>query len=304
MGQSQGQVRRDLGATAPAVGATRPTAVLAALLLALPLAGCGAEEETRRLDPIQLGMTSDMGAIYDDGEMQLYEVKRPVLFPIKAPSQDQQAQLNGAPKPPWPSAPWLLMENVGVQITWTLTNLDPNDHAVEVLVDPWNEYGRYWPGMAVVDAQDEELQPNLSGIDILMELPGTASGRESRRHGTFTFQDMEELAIDFATVMNIIATAPPPDPAADYDPTITLVNHAFAVQNRSHKDLLIQPYIPNVIPGLTGIDIGLRTRSPANIAIEIVVELVDRGEERVLARDGTEPPMVEQTNFVTVGAAP
>ncbi len=303
MGQNQGQVRRDLGASAPALGALRPSAFAVALALALPLTACGGDDETRRLDPLQLGMTSNMGSIYDDGEVTLYEVKMPVLFPIKAPSKEQQAQLNSTPKPPFPSAPWLLMEKIGVQVTWTLTNLDPDDHAVEVLVDPWNEYGRYWPGMAVVDIQDEELQPNLSGIDILMELPGTASGRPSRKHGTFTFQDMEELAIDFATVMNIIATAPPPDPNAEYDNTVTLVNHAFAVENRSHKDLLVKGYIPSVIPGLTGLDIGLRTREPANIAIEIVVELVDKGEERVLTRDGKEPPMVEQTNFVTVGAA-
>jgi hypothetical protein len=28
-----------------------------------------------------------------------------------------------------------------VQVTWTISNLDDEEHVVELLVDPWNEFG-------------------------------------------------------------------------------------------------------------------------------------------------------------------
>lgn len=270
-------------------------------LLALGLAGCSDDEETRTLEPVSVAMNDQVAAFYEDGETSLFEVKAPLAFPIKAPTAAEQSALNGSPVAPFPSKPWLTTNDVKVQLTWTLTNLDAATHSVEILIDPWNEFGRYWPGLALVDADDGEFQPNLSGIDILLELPGTASGRPSRRRGTFTFQDMEELAIDFATVMNIIDQAPPPDPTSDSDPTVTYVNHAFAIENKSYKSPLVAPFKPSVIPGLTGVDIGLRTRAAANIALEVVVELVDRGSGRVLARDSTSAAIPEPTNFITAG---
>ncbi len=297
-----GFLRSGVGDSAPALGGIAPVRMLGVLALGVALVGCGEEEETRTLQPQIVGMTNQLGPIYDDGEMTLYEVKLPVAFPIKAPTQAEQNALNGSPVAPYPAKPWVTTDDIKIQISWTLTNLDPDDYSVELLIDPWNEFGRYWPGLALVDADDGEFQPNLSGIDILMELPGTASGRPSRRHGTFTFQDMNELAIDFATVMNIIATAPPPDPTAEYDQTVTLANHAFAIENKSYKDLLVKPYIPGVVPALIGVDAGLRTRTPANIALEIVVEVVDLGSGRVIERDAKDPVIPEPTTFVTVGS--
>ncbi len=292
--------RNDAGASAPKLGSLAPRCA-AALALVVGLIGCGEDEETRTLPPVSVAMTDQMAAIYDDGELTLFEVKMPVAFPIKAPTAAQQGALNGSPMPPYPSKPWLTMKDVGVQITWTMTNLDAQTHNVHLLIDPWNEFGRYWPGLALVDADDAEFLPNLSGIDIFMELPGTESGRPSRRRGTFTFNDMEELAIDFATVMNIIEQAPPPDPLSDSDPTVTLVNHAFAIENKSYNSPLVKPFQPAVITGLTGVDVGLRTFAAANIALEVVVELVDRGSGRVIERDATDTPIPEPTNFITAG---
>ncbi len=292
-----------MGASAPSAGALRPSFLLLAALLALPAMGCSSEDDTRTLKPVQVGMSADMAPIYDDGEMTLYEVKLPLGFPIKAPTQAEQNNLNGQPVAPYPAKPWVVDGDYDIQVSWTLSNLDAEDHNVELLVDPWNEFARYWPGMEVTDAQRGELQPNLSGIDILFELPGTKSGRETRRHGTFTVQDMNELATDFATVMNIVANAPPPDPnaAPDEDPTVTLVNHAFAIKNRSYKDPLSKPYIPPVIAGLTGIDVGMRTREPANVALEIVIEVVDNGNSKVVPRDSSDPTVPEPADYVTVG---
>lgn len=300
----RGFLRGRVGAATPGLGAVSPVSCLAIGLLSIGLAGCGEEEETRTLQPQVVGMTDQMPSVYDDGEVTLFEVKLPVAFPIKAPTAAEQASLNANPVAPYPSKPWVTTNDIKVQISWTLTNLDPDDHAVELLIDPWNEFGRYWPGMVLADANTGDLLPNLSGIDILMELPGTKGNRSSRRHGTFTFQDMNELATDFATVMNIIATAPPPDPMAEEDPTVTMVNHAFAIENKSYNDPFIENYIPPVVPGLTGVDAGLRTREAANIALELVVEVVDLGSGRVVARDSKDLILPEPTTYVTVGTGP
>jgi len=272
-------------------------------VLAFGAVGCGEKEETRTLDPVQLGMTSDMAAIYEDTQLTIYEVKLAVPFPIRAPSPEELATLQAQPLDPYPYKPWLYQDDIKVQISWTLSNLDEESHAVEMLVDPWNEFGRYWPAMSVTNAQREEQLPNLSGIDVLYDLPGVKDGRASRRHGTITYEDMDELAIDFATAMNIISTAPPPDPTMDAseNPAVGLVNHAFAVENRSYNDVLIQPYIPGVIAGLTGIDLGLRTYAPANVAIEIVVEVVDKGSGKVDQRDETDLIVPEPTEFISIG---
>jgi hypothetical protein len=274
--------------------------VLSAALAAVCCMGCSGEDEQQRsLDPIQLGMTDQVGAFYSDGELTLYEVKLPVPFPIRAPSESERQRLNDVEAPPFPHYPWITNQEVEIQITWTLSNLDADDHNVELIIDPWNDYGRYWPGFAV---DGDELVPNLSGIDILFEMPGTSSGRSSRRHGTFTFEDMNELAIDFATAFNVIQNPPATgDPTGDVEATTTLVNHAFAVENRSYNDVYVRPYIPSLIPGLTGIDLGLRTREPANVAIEIVVEVVDKDTGKVLEEGSSQPALDPPEAFVTVG---
>lgn len=295
-------VSRALGGIAPVRWGAAPTRVLLMGALALFAVGCGEEEETRTLEPIQLGMTKGMAAVYESNEESMFEVKRPVRFPIQAPSNAERAALDAKAVAPYQSHPWLTNSDLKVQVSWTLTNLDEETHNVELLIDPWDEFGRYWPGLSVTNAEREEQMPNLSGIDVLMELPGTKSGRPSRRHGVITNEDMKELAIDFATARNIILTAPPPDPSLDADenPSVGLVNHAFAVENRSYNDVVIQQYIPGTVAGLTGFDLGLRTYEEANVAIEILVEIVDTGNGKVVPRDSDVAVLPEPTEYITI----
>ena len=112
----------------------------------------------------------------------------------------------------------------------------------------YDEVRRYWPGLAVVDAEEGEVMPNRSGIEMYFEVPGTDASESSRRDGTATFDDMEELAIDFATAIQIIENPPVPVDAtseAGDNLTVQLVNHAFHIQNRSFKDPLVKPYRPS-----------------------------------------------------------
>jgi hypothetical protein len=186
-----------------------------------------------------------------------------------------------------------------------LSNLDDEDRVVELLVDPWNEFGRYWPGLTLVDPDEGEYQPNFSGIDVYYELEAVSEGEGSRRHGTYTYDDMAELASDFGTVLSLIANPPVGGLGADEEGNAlpAYVNHTF--QNHSRNDALVRPYVPGVIAGLTGVDIGLRTREPATIAVEVVVELIDREEDRVLDEDGDEEDLLYPSGtIITVGTGP
>jgi len=288
------------GRLTPRLGGPRPVSCLRLLLaFGLLLAGCGNNEEQRTLEPARVAMNESVEPIYDDGELTIYEVKAEFALPIAAPDQASQNALDEQDVEPYGAGPWVQNDQVEVQVSWVISNLDAETRNVRLIFDPWNEFGRYWPGVSVVDEESGEAAPNLSGYERLLEVPGTSVAGEARVHGVVTFDAMHELAVDFATVMSIIENPPPEDdPNQPYN-AATLANHAFEIHNQSQDDLLVSAYIPEVIAGLTGFDFGLRTfDEPGNVALEIVVEVVDTGDQRVLERDSTDPVLeVPETQF-------
>jgi hypothetical protein len=300
------------GARRPEARVCRPQllSVFVALGSVLIATGCGSQEQSRNLQPEEVGITPDVLPIFEDDESKLFEVKRGLQFPILDPSPAQVAALNQQVVEPYGRQPWVTNKDVKVQLTWTLSNLGEDQRTVELLVDPWNEFGRYYPGMSLTDAEEQTFKPNFSGIDRYYVLEGKASGASSRRHGTFTFDDMNEMAIDFATVQAMIKNPPPPpngvqeDPDMMVDPVPTYANHAFNFINHSYDDVLIAPYIPAVIAGLTGIDFGFRTtQDESTLALEIQIEVVDLGQGRVQEADSAEKLLPKTTEVVTVGSA-
>ncbi|HEX2674608.1 MAG TPA: hypothetical protein VHM25_27215 [Polyangiaceae bacterium] len=298
------------GAKRPEARAFRPQVLSVFVVLGCAglAVGCGSQEKSRNLDTEQVGLTPDVPPIFEDDESQLFEVKRGLQFPILAPTSAEQSALDGQVVEPYGRKPWITNKDVKVQLTWTISNLDEAPHVVEMLVDPWNEFGRYYPGMNLVDADEEEFKPNFSGIDRLYVLEGKSKGASSRRHGTCTFDDMNEMAIDFATVQNMIKFPPPlpngaqADPDDMTDPLPTYANHAFNFINHSYNDPLVAPYIPAVIAGLTGVDFGFRTTEKATIALDVQIEVVDLGEGRVQDAGSNEPLLEKTTEVVTVGS--
>jgi len=160
-----------------------------------------------------------------------------------------------------------------------------------MLVDPWNEFVRYQPGVQVVD--DEETIPNF-GYDLAFIVPG-----KSRLQGTLTSDDMHEIAIKLASVMNLLASPQAqaaPNNNNGFDAT-AIANNIFNPQNRSNSsDPLYTPWIPPVIAGLTGFDLGLRyqcdqTCTPPNMEIEITMDVQDLRGDRFVAQDTNDPEM-------------
>jgi len=268
--------------------------------LGLGLLGCGSEE-TRRLDPAMVAMSDDLAPVYDDGELTIYEAKTGLMLPIIAPRPDQAAALEAQAIDPFERTPWVTDADLQIQVTWTLSNLDPQAHAVWVMFDPWNEFGRYEPA---IEMNGDEAVRDLSGIDMLFLVPGVSGeagvSSDPRLVGTVTFDDMDELALDFATVFKIVRDAVPIDDTED-DPRSTLVNNAFNVRNRSYNSPLLAPYRPGVVPALVGFDFGVRTSEPANVALEILVEMRDRQGDRVAERGQSASLLDAPTRVISVG---
>lgn len=263
-------------------------------LLCLIGLGC-TDELSLRLDPVVIGLSDDTPAVYDDGELVIYEAKIPLELPVVAPSQQQLENLWQADAlEPFERLPWVRSDDFRVQVSYSLTNLDAGAHEIWLMVDPWNEFGRYEPAVVVAD---EEAVRDFSGIDLLFLLPGTEDenlrGADSagRVVGTLTFDDMHELAIDLATVFQMLTDIEVEEDAEE-DPRSTLVNHAFNVRNRSYNSPLLEPYTPQIVPGLIGFDVGIRTSSPANIALELLIEIEDQTGSR-LSGDGENWEMIE-----------
>lgn len=289
---------------------------LAVLLGATAAVGCGGIDETRMLPPAQVAMNQTVPPIYQDDELTIFEVKSWIQFPIIAPAAGTLGSPQDGQFEPYGREPWITLEDVRVQVSWTVSNLEAQPYNVHLIIDPWTEFGRYWPGLTLVDAEDGEYVPNQSGIDEFFRLEGTAAGEASRRHGTFTYDDMDELARDFATVMNLIkfppTSYPGGEPLEEGESALpTYVNHAFHFQNHSERDALVRPWVPAVAAGLTGIDFGLQTMQTGpdgmnapNIALEVVVEVTDLGSGKVRregAKDALLPPPAET---ITIGVTP
>src|SRR6187551_2793743 len=125
------------GAKRPEPRASSPQLLSVFVVCALLAVACGSQEETRNLEPEQVGLTPDVAPIFEDDESQLFEVKRGLQFPILAPSAAEMDALNHELVEPYGRKPWITNQDVKVQLTWTISNLDEDEHVVEMLVDPW-----------------------------------------------------------------------------------------------------------------------------------------------------------------------
>lgn len=237
---------------------------------ALLLVACSNEDEKEVLPPFVVGMEADIAPTYDDGQTQIYQVSREVRLPFRRPEDGERPSGDA---PPYRRPPFHVASDSRITVRFTLSNLDDAQHTVELLVDPWNEFVRYVPG---VIQDDEETIPNFSGIDRFFVLPP-----KGRVEGILTPDDMVELAVDLTTAMRI-EQAPPADdsPFAGAG----LYNRAFNVQNRSSEpDPVLAPYLPiGPVAAVIGFDLGLRTYEQAKIAVEVVIDIEDMQGERVI----------------------
>lgn len=236
---------RALGAR-PRSLAARVTAMWAvvSVLVALAIA-CSGTRETRTAGPYVVAITATTPPVIQSQEGGLYQMQRSVGLPLAERPKDLPSAK------PYPGGVWYTPADLRVQVSYVISNLEDKDVNVELLVDGWNEFIYYAPQVSL-DAEGQ-VQADRSCVDRLMIVP--AKGRVT---GTVSFDDFERMAMALATVENGA-----PNPHHVMDPSTTF------------DDVLVKPYLPAVIDGITGFDVSLRTTEPVRVALEATVELVD-----------------------------
>jgi hypothetical protein len=247
--------------------------------------------------PVVLSMTANLAPI-GEGEDATFQVQAPVPLPMRRGTPEEKKDLG--PMAPYPRTPFLKSQDVRINARYTITNIDDKEHIVELLVDPWNEFVRYDPGRPAVT--EEGVVVNLSGVDRFVKVPP-----KGRVVGNITPDDFAELAKDLGTVQ-ALAKLPPPAVGNENDPTAgpALYNRAFNTQNRQGEtDPLLKNFVPGVAAGITGFDLGMRTRAAANVSIEIVYEVTELSPDpRVIRQDNPETAMGRPGTAITPPALP
>jgi hypothetical protein len=275
------------------------TAAVSLVVCAAFTAGCNATSDDQVTSPTVLGMTASLTPAYNDGQEMIFQVKTPVALPYRKPTAAETAALG--PQDPYPHFPFLQKSDSRVNIRYTISNLDTAPHVVTLMLDPWNEFVRWVPGLVL---GDDDSIPDESGYSKVVSVAAM-----SRLEGTITSDDVDELATDLATVEYIQAHPPASGDGDDDDDTTAaaanaaldgLYNHVFDPQNRSNEDdPLLTGLIPSVVPGIVGFDLGLRTSEPAALAVEITVEIEDLNGNRVLPYGSADKPIGEPMTSIT-----
>ena len=263
------------------------------------VAACTSASADQVTQPVALGMTSKMDPFSNDGQTKLFQVQVPVPLPVRAMTDADVAAAGAAPAgTPYPRGVFLRADDEAVEVHFTLSNIDDVPHNVWLLIDPWNEFVRWLPGVTVTE---EAVIPNF-GYDQYFTVPA-----KGRLDGTITTDDTHEIAIKLAAAEQLLASpqaqaqiaaqaqaqAQGTTVVSTFDAT-SIANNIFNPQNRSNSvpsDLLYTPWIPPVIAGMTGFDLGLRTSEAANVAVEVTMEVQDLRGDRFVQQDSNATQM-------------
>ncbi|MBX3229698.1 MAG: hypothetical protein KIT84_05140 [Labilithrix sp.] len=250
-----------------------PSVVALAILLGVVAPGCGKDDDEVVMPPVVVAMMETTPPLYDDGEEQIFQVTRQVPLPYR---RFTDAERPRGDQDPYPRPPFHRAADSRVTVRFTLSNLSDQRQNVELLIDPWNEFVRYEPGVSTVG--EDELLPNFSGIQRLYTI-----APRSRIEGILTPDDFGELAKDLTTAMSLDRR--PPDPMGDFGGP-ALFNRAFNVQNRSSEpDPVLAPYMPPRnfrLAAITGFDVSLRTGAAARLAVELIISVEDLEDDRIV----------------------
>ena len=236
-----------------------------ALVVALA-AGCHMEQ--RYVTPegggvFTMAITETTPPYFMGEEDALYLVEQRIELAIRAPDAAQLAALTG-PDPlgrvhPFPSLPWVERGDVEMQVDFQASNLESEPVVISLVLNGINEFNEYVPG--VQDDEEALIIDFAQWERTFVLMPG------ERRQMTVREEELDEVAVDLATVVNGAPNA----------------NQIVYFMNQSATDVRSQMFIPGVIPGLVGVRVGLRTESTvdghgARVALETSVRLRDVGD--------------------------
>ncbi|MDB4974238.1 MAG: hypothetical protein JWN48_2579 [Myxococcaceae bacterium] len=226
-----------------------------ALLLCL-LAGC--LEETRYVvSDASVTMTPELApAFVTEDEDPVFRIDG--VFPLrvtppKAAELDKLGARAQGMMLPFPRLPYLALHDLELQLDYALSNQSDRALVATVTVNGINEFVYYAPG----PEQSHQWQRRIALT------PG------QRVTGTVTDVELDEVAVDLATVVN---GAPNSNLVVDF-------------QSQSGRDVRVQPFIPRVIPGLDGVRAGIESmgdgegaKAPA-LTLELTLRVQDLNDK-------------------------
>ena len=227
----------------------------------------------------QVALTAMTAPAIQSDEGGLYIVETHAELPIRRPSNSELADLRSGVKQfknlPFPRLPWVERGEVELQVDFTISNLDNARHDIDVIINGANEFFEYMPG--VIQEEDEAPLPLHSQWERRYSLEAKA-----RKAVTIREDELDEVGVDLATVVN---GAPNSDEIVYFE-------------NKSSSDPRSMKYIPEVIPGLTALRLGLRSTEAIPMLLEATVRVRDVGNK--LAADDEPRMMLQPEPFESV----
>jgi hypothetical protein len=237
---------------------------------AAALAGCN-HADRRYLAPegatvFAIAFTPDTPPFFMGDEENLYLLETPVMFPIRPPTAAEEAALG--------DAPWVRRGDYAVQLTFTVSNLDTErSRFVGVTLNGINPMYEYVPGFTV---DDDDVIPNFAQWERTYALmPGET------RTVTIREEEIDEITVDLAA-----ATSTPE--------CQQIANQIVYFANQAGIDPRSTACIPEVVPGLVGLKLGLRSvgNEPPPIVLEASATVRDvRDRIASSGQEPWEPPM-------------
>lgn len=230
----------------------------ACMLSVCALAACSTEPEYLGEGKLyQVALTADTMPALQVEESALYIVETRAELRVREPTAAELSTLTSAAQraQPFPRMPWLVRDDIPIQVDFTLTNLDDAKRNIDVILNGANEFFEYVPRVLM---DEEQAIPLHSQWERRYDL-----APKQRLSATVREEELDEMAVDLATVVN---GAPNSD-------------EVIYFENNSKTDQRSKPFIPKVIPGLIALRFGMRATEASNVLLEVSVRVRDEADK-------------------------
>jgi hypothetical protein len=249
-------------------GASSSLAASALLLLH----GACVQEQRYAVENQAVALTADTApAAMNEDDEPIFIVTREFELPITPPPAGTLERLSSGAQGgmlPFPRLPWVELHDLELQIDYALANQSDGEVQAMVIVNGRNEFNLYTPGPEDFNQWERRFE----------------LGPRERVTGTITELELDEIAVDLATVVNGAPNS----------------NQVVFFQSQSGRDDRIDQYIPPVVPGLVGVSAGIQANAAANIVLEISLRVQDHGGRAAARGKRHWEPLPEPTPFVPV----
>lgn len=242
---------------------------LFACLFALE-ASCITEQRYHVLDQ-RVQLTADaQPAYFVDEDEPVYRVDAPFTLRITPPDPAAEARLASAPaelRAPYPRLAWVALHDLELELDYALSNDADEPITALITINGINEFHFYAPGPEQLHQWERRV----------------ALGPRERITGSITELELDEVAIDLATVVN------GPE------------NSNLVVDRRSQSSLdpRVRPFIPKAVPGLVGLRAGLEAGRAQPLTLTLTIRVQDH-DGRAAARGEPAWLLPEPQPFVPV----